>query len=58
MAGSVLSVVMTQAAATSFIHRHTLAVSQALHNMRNTGMRKGARAPEEASGGTAEAGCM
>ena len=39
-AGSCVSVVISQAAATSFIHSDRLAASQASHSMRNTGLRQ------------------
>lgn len=42
--GDVVSDVIIQADATSFIHIQTLAVSQALHSIRNTGFFSGARA--------------
>ena len=42
--GEVVSEVISQAAATSFIHIEMLAASQVNHNMRNTGSASGARA--------------
>ena len=42
--GEVVSDVISQADATSFIHMQTLAVSQALHSIRNTEFFKGASA--------------
>lgn len=41
--GSVVSDVISQAAATSFIHMHTLAANQVAHNMRKTGLLSGAK---------------
>ena len=41
--GCVVSEVISQVAATSFIHMQTLAISQVIHSMRNTGRRRGAR---------------
>ena len=40
--------VMSQAAATSFIHMQMLAAIQVPHNMRKTGERSGAQADSEA----------
>ena len=48
--GEVVSVVINHAAATSFIHRQTLAATQTHHSMRNTGLRSGAVADRAASG--------
>ena len=48
--GTLVSEVMTQAAATSFIHWEVLAANQANHIMRNTGLVKGASG--EPGGGT------
>jgi hypothetical protein len=42
--GEVVSEVIIQAAATSFIHMQMLAMSQVLHSMRNTGSFRGSRA--------------
>ena len=42
--GVVVIALIIQAAATSFIHMHTLAVSQVNHSMRNSGTRNGPRA--------------
>ena len=50
--GEVVSEVIIQAAATSFIHMQMLAMSQVLHNIRNTGSDKGA----SADGGAARTG--
>ena len=50
--GEVVSEVIIQAAATSFIHMQMLAMSQVLHNMRKTGSDKGA----SADGGAARTG--
>src|SRR5262245_702207 len=51
--GLVVSVVISQAAATSFIHIVTLAASQAVQSMRNTGVAKGASAEVECAGSAA-----
>ena len=52
-----VSDVISQAAATSLIHMHRLAISQVLHNMRNTGRFSGANADcDSASVGLAGAG--
>lgn len=40
--GSLVKDVISQAAATSFIHMHTLAVSHVSHSMRKTGFFRGA----------------
>src|SRR5690606_35553018 len=42
--GEVVSVVISQAVATSFIHMQVLAASQVSHSMRNTGTASGAKA--------------
>src|SRR5437763_11362511 len=42
--GALASEVMSQAAATSFIHMHTLAVTHTPHSMRKTGWASGAQA--------------
>src|SRR6218665_3443768 len=42
--GELVSVVISQAAATSFIHTQVLAVTQVIHNMRNAGIVSGAGA--------------
>ena len=42
--GDAVSEVISQAAATSFIHMQTFAVSQTAHSMRNTGLASGAQA--------------
>jgi len=52
--GEVVSEVISQAAATSFIHIEMLAASQVNHNIRNTGMLKGARAEECVESGVGE----
>ena len=54
--GLAVSVVISQAAATSFIHMHRLATSQVLHSMVNTPWRNGASAPSSSSGGAGRAG--
>ena len=46
--GEVVIDVISQAAATSFIHMHRLAISQVLHSMRNAAILKGASADSEA----------
>ncbi|GAB3481008.1 hypothetical protein GCM10027571_32360 [Polaromonas eurypsychrophila] len=46
--GEVVSEVISQAAATSFIHMQMLAVSQVNHNIRNTGELSGAQADKGA----------
>ena len=50
--GKVVSDVIIQAAATSFIHCETLAASQVNHNMRNTGKPSDAQGESEAARGT------
>jgi hypothetical protein len=52
--GVVVMALIIQAAATSFIHMQTLAVSQVNHSMRNTGTRNGASA--DGVGGAAGGG--
>jgi hypothetical protein len=47
--GEVVSRVINHADATSFIHMHVLAVNHVSHNRRNTGLAKGARAPDGAA---------
>ena len=42
--GEVVIDVISQAAATSFIHMHRLAISQVLHSMRNAAILSGAKA--------------
>ncbi|GLS98316.1 hypothetical protein GCM10007918_56080 [Piscinibacter gummiphilus] len=54
--GDVVSDVIIHAAATSFIHMQMLAVSQTLHNMRNTGCESGAQGDTSAAGGVGSAG--
>ena len=46
--GEVVSEVISQAAATSFIHMQMLAAIQVPHNMRKTGELRGAQADSEA----------
>jgi hypothetical protein len=48
--GVAVSEVIIQAAATSLIHMHTLAISQVIHSMRNTGWPKGAKGERSLSG--------
>ena len=55
--GEVVSVVMSHAAATSFIHMQVLAASQVSHSMRNTGRPSGARVDCEAAGAVGAAAC-
>jgi hypothetical protein len=47
--GEVVSVVISQAAATSFIHMQVLAATQVSQSMRNTGTDKGANGESEAA---------
>ncbi|MDT4847346.1 hypothetical protein FQZ97_813980 [compost metagenome] len=47
--GVVVSEVIIQAAATSLIHMHTLAMSQVIHNMRKSGWRSGAMGDRSSS---------
>ena len=58
--GIVVIELIIHAAATSFIHMQTLAVSQVNHNMRNTGTRNGASAEGEdgGEGSKASDGCI
>ena len=51
--GEVVSVVISHAAATSFIHMQVLAATQVSHSMRNTGTDRGAKGEREASECTA-----
>src|SRR5688572_16215929 len=46
--GDALSEVISQAAATSFIHMQVLAVTHTAHSMRNTGCESGTQAPTRA----------
>jgi len=56
MMGDGLSEVMSQAAATSFIHMQTLAATHTPHSMRNTGLLSGVQADTVATGGTGARG--
>ena len=53
--GEVVSVVISQAAATSFIHMQVLAATQVSHSMRNAGTDNGASGEREAVGAAAGA---
>src|SRR6218665_1639485 len=55
--GELVSVVISQAAATSFIHMQVLAVTQVSHNMRNTGIVSGASAVIDALWPSGAASC-
>ena len=55
--GEVVSVVMSQAAATSFIHMQVLAVNQVSHSMRNTGCVSGASGDSAARSAASCASC-
>jgi hypothetical protein len=54
--GLVVNVVISHAAATSFIHIVMLAANQASHSMRNTGVENGASAEVEWAGSAAASG--
>src|SRR6218665_1222749 len=55
--GELVSVVISQAAATSFIHMQVLAVTQVSHNMRNPGIVSGASAVIDALWPSGAASC-
>src|SRR5690606_38263962 len=49
--GVLVSVVIIQAAATSFIHMQTLAISQVVHSRRKTGTLRGVNGPTRGGSG-------